>query len=128
MAGYSGKLGTVTINSVAEPITEWTADVTADMLDDTNSTDAGEETFVAGVTGIRGTLKMNYGSGTHMSTVIPGAALTTLVLLAYTGKTISVATAIVESVALNVTMRGMVEMTVTWRGQGTTLATALTSM
>ena len=127
MAGLAGKTGSVTTTTPAHTyvITGWTIDDSVDLLDDTNSASGGEETLVPGVTSCGGTFTMNYdGAGSFMPDLTPGTALAALDLVVSGSQKYAVAAGYVESRSIALTIRGLVEITVNWRGSGVTLATA----
>jgi hypothetical protein len=49
MAFFAGKLGTVTIDTVAKPLTDWSIDYKADPIETTNFSDGGYASHVYGI-------------------------------------------------------------------------------
>ena len=127
MAATAGKGGSLTTGSPSHTyqITGWTVDDSVELLDDTNSASGGETEYVAGVTDVGGSFTMNYDpSASFIPDLTPGVTLTTLDMVVTGTQKYSVASAIVESRSLNLTIKGLVEVTVNWKGNGITLGTA----
>jgi len=132
MAGNAGKLGTVTINSEVYRVRQWSIDSNVDLLPDTSSGDVGEETYVAGISRIIGTMEMNFdhaAAGSNFDSIHPGTTIATGSFVT-NGSTqlIAVDSLIIERVVVTCEIEGMVTITVDWKGNGTTLATALAAM
>lgn len=119
LAGYSG---TVTVGATDLNITHWELDLHNGILETTNTSTSGYETYIAGVTGASGRIAAHWDSSKQPTesapNLVPGQIVTATFKVGTSAKTFS-ASVIVESLKTTNDVKGSVDYEANVRTTGT---------
>jgi len=106
IVGYNGK---VNFNATDYDIKSWTLDYSADMLEDTDTGDSGNRSYIAGLKGATGNFVIDYDN--TQTPLTPGTSGTIKLYLDYSGTKYYQGTAIINSLSANVSVDGIETIT-----------------
>lgn len=122
MAFITGKNGKVTVDAVDIPITEWSADGKADLVDRTNSQSSGKKTYGVGLEECSGSVKCHWdGAANTMDTpgIFQGADVALKCYISgSSGPYLNVASALIETVKVMAAIAGGVDIEFSWKSNG----------
>jgi len=118
MAKITGSDGDVKFNGTTYSVKNWSIDWSIDMLDDTDTGDSGNRSFIAGLTGATGTFDYEWDSGSAPLT--PGAtnAELDLYLDAANTKYIKIASAYINSTSISSSVDAITTITYSFTATG----------
>jgi len=108
MAFYAGKGGAVTVNTVAQPLTDWSMDVKTDSLDVTNFTSGGWQELYSGIFSADISCSGPYDG----SSSVTQGTIATFILQVATGLTVTL-TALVTSVKVDQNVKDVAKVSYT---------------
>jgi len=118
----TGKNGKVTVEGTDIPISEWSAEGKADLVDRTNSQSNGKKKYGVGLEECSGTVKLHWdGDANPMDTpgIYQGADVALHCYISgSSGPYLNVASALIESVKPSVNISGGVDLEFTWKSNG----------
>lgn len=120
MAYVSGFGGDVEVGMTQYPVSEWSANLDAELLDVTTTGSAGYQDLITGTKSAEGTGKSFFAANQHpMGSlgIIPGAAATLTLNIGPTGLTV-VLPVLFSQVSIDNPAKGVVGFSFSWKSNG----------